>query len=216
MDRSKVIINSLFPHILYDICTLKGAKLIHISTDCVFSGEKGGYNETNKHDATDVYGKSKSLGEPENACIIRTSIIGEEIRNKKSLLEWVKSQKGKTVTGFKNVYWNGVTCLQLAKYIKEIIDKNTLWTGVKHYTSTRDISFLNPLTGYPDPPIMHHDFISKADLIHYISEIYDLNIHIEYDTSIKKNMTLSSIYPLIETPTIGEQLEEMKEFNIYE
>lgn len=63
---------------------------------------------------------------------------------------------------------------------------------------------------------MHHDFISKADLIHYISEIYDLNIHIEYDTSIKKNMTLSSIYPLIETPTIGEQLEEMKEFNIYE
>ena len=85
-------INSLFPVILSQICDKHGAKMIHITTDCVFSGKHGLYNELSEHDEINDYGMSKSLGELCNATIIRTSIIGEEPINKRSLLEWVKSK----------------------------------------------------------------------------------------------------------------------------
>ena len=72
-------------------------KLIHITTDCVFTGLTGFYTETSTHDSLDIYGKTKSLGEPEKATVIRTSIIGEELYNKKSLLEWVKTNKNNRI-----------------------------------------------------------------------------------------------------------------------
>ena len=88
-----------------------------------FTGKKGSYNEDDLHDEINDYGTSKSLGELCDATIIRTSIIGEELRNKRSLLEWVKSNAHGEINGYDNHYWNGVTCLQLSFFIKDIIEK---------------------------------------------------------------------------------------------
>ena len=92
-DLDFILTNAVFPHILANYCEARGAKMIHPSTDCVYSGLKGWYSEEDLHDAIDVYGKSKSLGEPKNCTVIRTSIIGEELRNKSSFIEWVKANK---------------------------------------------------------------------------------------------------------------------------
>ena len=171
--KKYIKINTLFPHKLQSIVEKKNAKLIHITTDCVFDGKKGSpYNENDTHTETNIYGVSKSLGEPENATVIRTSIIGEELKDKKSLLEWVKSNKNKTINGYSNHLWNGVTCLTLANIIKDIINKNLFWKGVRH--------------------IFSPNIISKYELCCYISEIYKLNINvnkIEHGNSVDKSLT---------------------------
>ena len=92
--------------------------MIHVTTDCVFSGKDGNYNENSIHDETNDYGISKSLGELCDATIIRTSIIGEEINNKRSLLEWVRSNSGKEINGYENHFGMELLDLQLA-YILE-------------------------------------------------------------------------------------------------
>ncbi len=129
--RNYYKINSILPIILSMITT----NMIHITTECVFSGETGGYHEYSTHDEINDYGTSKSLGELCDGTIIRTSIIGEELVNKRSLLEWVISNENRTINGYSNHYWNGVTCLQLAKIIHKIISENTYWKGVRHIFS---------------------------------------------------------------------------------
>lgn len=167
-------VNSLFPVILSQLCNKYAAKMIHITTDCVFSGRDGQYNELSFHDETNDYGMSKSLGELCNATIIRTSIIGEELTNKRSLLEWVKSNKDKEIYGFINHFWNGVTCLQLAKIIYKIINENLYWFGVRHIFSPRSVS--------------------KFELISLINEVYKLNIKINPFETEKVDKTLITIY----------------------
>ena len=117
-------INSVLPHILEDILIEMGVNLIHPTTDCVFDGLKGQYDEDHPHNVTDIYGRTKSLGEPEKSTVIRTSIIGDEVNQGRSLVEWIKSNKGKTVNGFTNHQWNGVTCLEFAKICQQIIEKD--------------------------------------------------------------------------------------------
>jgi dTDP-4-dehydrorhamnose reductase len=131
--RTYISTNTIFPHKLAEFSKNNGNKMIHITTDCVFSGKKGNYTETDKHDAEDIYGISKSLGEPIDICIIRTSIIGEEFTGKKSLIEWIKSCKNGRIEGYGKFYWNGITCLELAKIILNIIKTNTYWYGVRHF-----------------------------------------------------------------------------------
>lgn len=108
-------LNSLFPHQLYQICQARGIRLIHISTDCVFSGRKGHYRENDPSDAEDVYGKTKYLGEVNgtNALTIRTSIIGRELASTNGLLEWFLSNEGGTVDGFTNAIFSGFPTLNL-------------------------------------------------------------------------------------------------------
>lgn len=197
-DYKKYIkVNTLFPHKLYDIIERYNKqdnqdkydkynlKLIHITTDCVFDGSRGNYTENDIHTATDIYGVSKSLGEPKNATVIRTSIIGEELSGKKSLIEWVKSNKDSEINGYTNHYWNGVTCLTLANFIKYIIENRLFWSGVKHIHS--------------------EDSVSKYHLCCYINEIYNLNIKInKYEDNISKNMTL--IGEIITKESICEQI----------
>lgn len=123
--KSAIYINSYFPNILNDLSKQKNCKVYQIATDCVFSGLKGNYNECTPHDATDVYGKTKSLGEikDKNFFNIRTSIIGEENFNKISLIEWFKSSpKNSVLNGFKNHHWNGVTTKVFAELICSILD----------------------------------------------------------------------------------------------
>ena len=191
-------INSLFPVVLGEICNKYRAKMIHITTDCVFSGIDGNYDETAIHDEKNEYGVSKSLGEICNATIIRTSIIGEELRNKRSLLEWVKLNKNKEINGYKNHLWNGVTCLQLAKIIDSMITKMLFWKGVRHIFS-------------PLP-------VSKFELVGIINNIYNLNIKInEYETDKDVNKTLTTIFDTNSTfqlPDIKEQIIEMKNYTL--
>jgi dTDP-4-dehydrorhamnose reductase len=128
--KSAIYINSIFPRELADECEKRGSKLIHITTDCVFSGKDGNYDEDSLHDALDGYGKSKSLGEPENCMVLRTSIIGPEIHRHVSLISWVQDQREEEINGFTNHLWNGITTLQYAKICEKII--NIKWAPLLH------------------------------------------------------------------------------------
>lgn len=115
-------INALLPHRLAVLCKGVGARLIHVSTDCVFSGRKGNYLETDSSDAEDLYGKTKFLGEVHdtNCLTLRTSIIGRELYRHKSLLEWFLSSKG-TVKGFVNAIYSGFTTIEMSRIIEKLL-----------------------------------------------------------------------------------------------
>lgn len=132
-DSIYIKVNAIFPNALALICDKYNAKMIHSTTDCVFNGHKGNYIETDKHNVTTIYGTTKSLGEPTNCTVIRTSIIGEELYNKRSLLEWVKSNRDKEINGYANHYWNGITCLQYAKIIDQMITNDLFWKELGIY-----------------------------------------------------------------------------------
>ena len=140
-----ILINAYFPHLLKKLSDEIGAKLIHISTDCVFSGKKGNYTEEDIPDAQDVYGRSKALGEIINDkdLTIRTSIIGPELKkNGEGLFHWFMMQQG-SVNGFKTAIWGGVTTLELAKAICVAIDSEI--SGLIHLTNGVGISKLELL-----------------------------------------------------------------------
>lgn len=125
--RKAILVNAYFPHKLSVMAKDSEAKIIQIATDCVYSGKEGGYRENSLHDALDVYGKTKSLGEVNDGSMlnIRCSIIGPEIKGKLSLLEWFLSQQPNSeIKGFTHHKWNGITTLRFAKLIEQIISKN--------------------------------------------------------------------------------------------
>jgi len=140
-----ILINTFFPLKLSDYCKKNKIKLIHITTDCVFSGHKGNYDERSDHDALDEYGKTKSLGEPDNCMVIRTSIIGEEKKNKYSLIEWLKKNKNGNVNGFSDHIWNGFTTKYLALIIYQIILKNLFVEKKVHLYAKNKITKYNLL-----------------------------------------------------------------------
>lgn len=193
--KDMIRVNSCFPHILSEFKKMVNCKVIHITTDCVYSGVDGSYDENSKHDCYDEYGKTKSLGENENLTIIRTSIIGEENENKKSLVEWVKSQKNKKIDGYLNHLWNGVTCLELTRFVESLILKNNFWLGVKHIYSPKTVS--------------------KYELVSMINKVYDLNIEIVEKNTYSncfRNLSSNFINPI--EKDLLEQIIEMKNFNI--
>jgi dTDP-4-dehydrorhamnose reductase len=197
-DLNAILVNSVFPRILSNVCQEIECKMIHPTTDCVYTGLKGSYNEDDKYDVNDVYGMSKAMGEPSNCTTIRTSIIGEEVGQGRSLVEWVKSSANKTVNGFTNHKWNGITCLQFAKVCEEIINTKNFWVGTKH---------------------LHSNTLNKKELVETISEIYNLNITVEpKETPTKCDRSISTIYDTgIKIPALREQIIEMKNFtnNLY-
>lgn len=195
-DLNAIKVNSVFPRLLANSAEEIGVNLIHPTTDCVYTGSKGSYTEEDKYDVYDVYGMSKAMGEPNNCTVIRTSIIGEEVGQGRSLVEWVKSQKGNSVNGFTNHYWNGVTCLQFAKICKVIIDDNLFWVGTKH---------------------IHSNTLNKLQLVKLISDVYDLDIAVnpmETPTTCDRSIsTIHNTMDYIHVPTLEEQIKEMKEFS---
>jgi dTDP-4-dehydrorhamnose reductase len=137
-DRlTNIWINSLFPHQLYQICQKRGVRLIHISTDCVFSGKKGNYREDDPSDAEDIYGKTKYLGEVsrEGALTIRTSLIGRELSTAKNLVEWFLANQGGKVNGFSNAIFSGFPTVYLAQIMADIITKEQELSGLYHVSS---------------------------------------------------------------------------------
>ncbi|OXS56031.1 dTDP-4-dehydrorhamnose reductase [Bacillus sp. V-88] len=150
-----VQVNSLLPHALKEMVNEFGGKLIHISTDCVFSGGKGRYSENDTKDGTNIYSKSKSLGEIEAPphLTVRTSIIGPELKKDGiGLLHWFLQQKG-TINGYQNVFWNGVTTLELAKAIQSFITDDI--SGLYHLCVDQRISKYDLLTLFKE--IFRHD-----------------------------------------------------------
>jgi dTDP-4-dehydrorhamnose reductase len=183
--------------LLATACDKLCVKYIHITTDCVFSGNGGMYSERDAHDETNNYGVSKSLGELGiNATVIRTSIIGEEMKNKYSLLEWVRSHTNTEINGYTNHYWNGVTCLQLSKIVANMILYKQYWIGVRHIFS-------------PSP-------VSKYDLVCMINEIYGLNNTVnKFATEQKVDKTLSSIHnecKSFEIPDLKTQITQLQQY----
>jgi dTDP-4-dehydrorhamnose reductase len=189
-------VNSIFPRELANLCEQYKVKLIHPTTDCVYTGNKGDYNEKDPYDVSDVYGMSKALGEPSNCTVVRTSIIGEEVNQGRSLVEWVKSNKDGNTNGYLNHYWNGVTCLQFGKIVETIIEKDLFWVGIKH---------------------LHSNKVDKYELSSMINKHYNLNINItpvEVPISVDRSMT--TIYEEnlkeFDIPDLDVQIKEMYDF----
>jgi dTDP-4-dehydrorhamnose reductase len=141
-----ILTNSYFPHFLETVTKNSNSRIIHISTDCVFSGKKGQYLESDFKDGVGFYAQTKSLGEINNKkdLTIRTSIIGPEInQNGIGLFDWFSKQNG-AVNGYCNVYWSGVTTVYLARFIIEII-QDFKFTGLIHLTNNTPIDKFNLL-----------------------------------------------------------------------
>lgn len=157
-----IVVNSLLPHRLAEIAGHWGGRVIHFSTDCVFSGRKGAYTEDDSSDADDLYGKSKFLGEvaASNALTLRTSIIGRELSRFSSLLEWFLSQRAGRVRGFKRVIYSGVTTNYLANLVLMIIEQRPQLCGLYQVASAP---------------------ISKYDLLCIIREQFGLKVEITAD-----------------------------------
>jgi len=130
-----LLINSVFPYALDSLASELGFKIIQIATDCVFSGEKGNYLETDMHDAIDTYGKTKSLGEvpSKNMMNVRVSIIGPEAGRSTSLFEWVRNQPvNSNINGYSDHLWNGVTTVSFARICRGLIENNGFLAGTHH------------------------------------------------------------------------------------
>jgi dTDP-4-dehydrorhamnose reductase len=126
-------INAVFPHRLAQLCRATGARMVHVSTDCVFSGRTGGYRESDEPDARDVYGLSKLLGEVDDgaALVLRTSILGLELGSRRSLVEWFLASTG-TVAGYRQAVYSGLTTLELARLIERLLCRHGQLAGLWH------------------------------------------------------------------------------------
>jgi dTDP-4-dehydrorhamnose reductase len=165
-------INALLPHQLSLECGKYNTRVIHISTDCVFSGKTGMYDEQSFADEDDIYGRTKYLGELslKNCLTLRTSIIGRELSRHNSLLDWFLAQSG-TIKGFKNAIFSGFTTIELARIIEMMILQYPEASGTYNVSS--------------EP-------INKYDLLKMISEVLNHNIEIVADEVFFCNRSLSS------------------------
>jgi len=166
-------INAMLPHRLSKLCALSNSRLIHISTDCVFNGKKGGYLEEDTSDAEDLYGKSKYIGEVVNqshVVTLRTSIIGHELNSKSSLVDWFLSQEV-SVKGYKNAIFSGLTTVELAGVIKNYVLPKSNLSGLYHVSV---------------------DAIDKYSLLNLIAKVYGKKIEISIDEEVYINRSLNS------------------------
>jgi dTDP-4-dehydrorhamnose reductase len=144
--------NAYFPRLLSAICARDSRKLIHLSTDCVFSGKNGPYREADFRDGDLVYDRTKALGEVTNGrdLTIRTSIVGPELKeNGPGLFNWFMAQRG-TIKGYAKVFWSGVTTMQLAVFLLYLITSNPELSGLVHYATPGGISKLELLSLFND------------------------------------------------------------------
>ncbi|HEX9907281.1 MAG TPA: SDR family oxidoreductase [Thermoplasmata archaeon] len=166
-----ITVNSLFPHHLAKACNRHGARLVHFSTDCVFSGKKGMYRADDYPDAEDLYGRTKFLGEltEKHTMTIRSSIIGRELGSSNGLVEWFLRQRGKKVKGYANAIYTGLTTIEMSKVVKDVIGKHKDLHGIWQVAS--------------EP-------ISKFDLLGLINSELRLGVDLEKDTTVAVDRSL--------------------------
>lgn len=160
MPAPSIQINSLLPHLLTETLAAWHGRLVHISSDCVFNGSRGGYAETDPSDAEDLYGRSKCLGEvldATNAVTLRSSIIGRELRHHQSLLDWFLAQNGGQATGYRRVIYSGLTTIELARVIDLVVHQHSGLHGLYQVTSAA---------------------ITKHDLLALLADAYRLDVTI--------------------------------------
>lgn len=165
-------INALMPHRLAGLCKLVGARMIHVSTDCVFSGERGGYLETDFADACDVYGKSKAMGEVTYAhtVTLRTSTIGHELQTKYGLLEWFLSQQVRC-KGYNRAVFSGLPTVVFAAVVRDVVIPHPELSGLYHVAAQT---------------------INKFDLLSRIAKVYGKQIEIEPDERLIIDRSLNA------------------------
>ena len=200
-------VNALFPHRLA-AAAQNHAKVIQIATDCVFSGKKGNYPESDPHDALDAYGKTKSLGEIKtgNFLNIRCSIIGPERKNKHSLLEWFLNQPpGSELKGYAHHRWNGITTLQFARLCEEIIDQ-----GDEYFDKLISASHVHHY--------LPNGSVNKFELLNILNEVFgrDQTINKVTDIGPAIDRTLATGYGLL-APVPGkydlkQAVSELKQY----
>ncbi len=165
-----ISINSILPHRLARLCDLLGARLLHVSTDGVFSGRRGHYSENDSPDADDLYGRSKLLGELDypNTITLRTSLVGPELSSSHGLIEWLMNQRGQ-IKGFANAIFSGLTTDEFAQVIASYVIPHKELSGVYHVGGDR---------------------ISKYDLLQIVRQTYNLPVSIERDTTLVLDRSL--------------------------
>lgn len=165
-------LNALFPHRLARLCAAEGARLVHVSTDCVFSGARGSYREEDRPDADDLYGVSKRLGEVDypNAVTLRTSIIGHELSGARSLIDWFLAQQG-PVDGFTQAIFSGLPTVELARVIRDYVAPRPELRGLYHVSAAP---------------------ISKYDLLRLVAEAYGRTTEIRPSTRLTIDRSLDS------------------------
>jgi dTDP-4-dehydrorhamnose reductase len=158
-------INALLPHRLVKLCELSGARLVHMSTDCVFAGDKGNYRESDPSDAKDLYGRSKFLGEVAypHTVTLRTSIIGHELQSAYGLLDWFLSQQERC-TGFTHAIFSGLPTVVLAQIIRDAVIPRTDISGVYH-VAAQPISKYNLLKLIADAYCKKIEIVPSGQLV---------------------------------------------------
>lgn len=187
-----ILVNTALPHFLDNWTKTNNKRLIHFSTDCVFSGKKGFYTEESVTDAEDTYGKTKALGEviSTNSLTLRSSMIGRELENKTELLEWFLDQNETKVKGFTNVIYSGITTIRMANYVHIIIRDYPEMHGIYNVSSNS---------------------ISKYDLVNIFNSLFMKGISIVPDNNYTSNKDLDSKKFYEETNLIKPNWKELAE-----
>lgn len=170
---TSIALNSLLPHQLAELAAAAGARLIHISTDCVFSGRKGMYTEADQPDAEDLYGRSKLLGEVDRdgALTLRTSIIGRELTSANGLVEWFLSRRGQAAKGFAKAVFSGFPTQALAKIIFDVIEHHPALSGVYQVSAAP---------------------IDKYELLLMLDRAFDAHVDVQRDEAVVIDRSLDS------------------------
>ncbi|HLD98938.1 MAG TPA: SDR family oxidoreductase [Bdellovibrionota bacterium] len=192
-------VNALFPHKLGQSARNQRTRVIQIATDCVYSGFKGFYKESDPHDALDVYGKTKSLGEVFDGSVLnlRCSIIGPEIKNRVSLLEWFLGNKdGSELNGFSHHTWNGITTLQFAELCEKIIENPG---------SYEDLIKISHIHHY-----IPNSTVNKFELLTLMSKIFEKNFKIKQVDNIGPpvNRALSTSFSALKWASPQQEMEK--------
>lgn len=190
-------INALLPHRLARMCELSGARLVHMSTDCVFSGDKGSYLESDPSDAKDLYGRSKYLGEVAypHSVTLRTSIIGHELQSAHGLVGWFLAQNG-SCNGYTKAIFSGLPTVVLAQIVRDLVIPNAALSGVYHVSAKP---------------------ISKYDLLKLIAAVYRKTIEISPSEQVVIDRSLDATRFREATgyvaPEWSELIETMRTYN---
>ena len=188
--KTTIYVNALFPHLLCECSADIGARVIHLSTDCVFSGKRGDYLEEDASDAVDLYGKTKHLGELtcNHALTLRTSIVGRDLFRDVSLIDWFLSQSGKSVQGYRNAIYTGLSTDALSREIWRIMTEYPGLHGLYHVSASK---------------------ISKFALLTLVNRLFNAGITIEPYDGVLCDRSLRSDRYRRETGFVPPSWEEM-------